>query len=332
MGNNRPRNRQSPHGAEFRTIACGTLVRTGLSVYARNSHPSRGLFVYLKSNVWRDQSDRQIQAIVFGTALVIGALIYFQMLSNLIPVGARNSSSLEESGYAVITLVVTGLASCIWGSTRLLQRIGLDSSRISSLTIRTISAAVRERPYSLVFAISAATYSIIFALTSSTLVYQPGVIFSRTYGVSVPSTVEVVCCGTLGQMPQFVVYLTQSLALLIIPSNVILMFTVSWLVGLNIAVATYAFRNGPRIEGLQLLSGFGSFIGLFAACPTCASFFLLTVIGLTGAESLAISLASFQGFYLGTGLIILILAPILASKRFSRQPACPLPKTTDEDV
>jgi hypothetical protein len=239
------------------------------------------------------------------------------MLSNLIPVGSRNSSSLEESGYAVITLLVTGLASCIWGSTRLLQRIGLDSSRISSLTIRTISAAIRERPYSLVFAISAATYR---------------VIFSRTYGVSVPSTVEVVCCGTLGQMPQFVVYLTQSLALLIIPSNVILMFTVSWLVGLNIAVTTYAIRNGPRIEGIQLLSGFGSFIGLFAACPTCASFFLLTVIGLTGAESLAISLASFQGFYLGTGLIILILAPILASRRFSRQPACPLPRTTDEDV
>ena len=288
--------------------------------------------VYLKSIVWRDRSDRQVQAIVFGTALVAGALIYFQMLSNLIPVGARNSISLEQSGYAVITLLVMGLASCVWGSTRFLQRLGLDSPRISSLTIRTISAAVRGRPYSLVFAISAAIYSIIFALTSGTLVYQPGIIFSRTYGVGVPSTVEVVCCGALGQMPQFVVYLTQSLALLIIPSNVILMFIVSWLVGLNMAVTTYTFRNGPRVEGIQLLSGFGSFIGLFAACPTCASFFLLTVIGLAGAESLAISLASFQGFYLGTGLIVLILAPILASNRFARQPACALPETTYEDV
>jgi hypothetical protein len=130
-------------------------------------------------------------------------------------------------------------------------------------------------------------------------------------------------------MPQFVIYITQSLALLVVPINVILMFSVSWLVGLNMAVTAYAFRNGPRIEGIQLMSGFGSFIGLFAACPTCASFFVLTVIGLAGAESLAISLASFQGVYAGTGILVLILAPILASKRVSRQPACVLPKRND---
>src|SRR5260370_37446772 len=144
MGNNWLRNRESPHGAEFRTIACGTLVRTGQSVYAWNIHPSRGLCVYLKSNVWRDQSNRQIQAIVFGTALVTGALIYFQMLSNFIPVGTRNSSSLEESGYAVITLLVAELASCICGSTRLRQGIGLYSSRISSLTTRPIPATALD--------------------------------------------------------------------------------------------------------------------------------------------------------------------------------------------
>ena len=277
-------------------------------------------------NLPRGQSARQIEAIVFGTALVTGALICFQVLSNQIPVGARNSLLLSESGYAVATSLVIGLACCIWGSTTLLRRIGLHSSRISSITIKTISAAVRDRPYSLVFAFAAATYAIIFALISGIFVYQPGVIFSRTYGVSVPSTVEVVCCGPVGQMPQFVVYLTQSLALLVIPINVILLVSVSWLVGINTAVTTYAMRNGPRIERIQWLSGFGSFVGLFVACPTCASLFILTVIGLTGAESLAISLASFQGIYLVTGIIILILAPILASSRVSGQTACELPK------
>jgi hypothetical protein len=284
----------------------------------------------LKSPRWVDESGPQIQVIVFGTALVIGVLIYFQMLSNLIPFGAHNSILLSESGYAVVMLLVIGLTLSIWGSTRLLRGIGLDSSRLSSPTIRTISLAIRERPYSLVFAFSATTYGIIFGLTSGTLVYRPGAIFSDTYGVSVPSVVEAVCCGAFGQMPQFVIYLTQNIALLVIPINLILMLMVSWLVGLNIAVTAYAIRSGPRIERIQLMSGFGSFIGLFAACPTCASFFLLTMVGLTGAESLAISLASFQGIYAGTGILILILAPILASNRVSRQPACRFPRLDQE--
>ena len=274
----------------------------------------------------RSRFGRQITATVFGTALVVVALVYFQVLSNQIPVGAPNSTLLSESAYAVVTLLVIGLVCSTWGSTRLLRRIGLDSSRMPSPTISTISAAVRERPYSLVFGFSAATYGIIFALTSGIFFYQPGVIFSTIYAVNVPSMVEVVCCGSFGQMPQFVIYLTQSLAMLVIPINVILMVTVSWLVGLNTAVTTYAIRNGPKIEGTQLLTGFGSFIGLFAACPTCSSLFFLTVIGLTGAESLAVSLASFQGIYVGVGIIILILAPILASNQVTRQVACGLPK------
>jgi hypothetical protein len=286
--------------------------------------------VCLKSASWRDQFSRQIRAILFGTALVSGGLIYFQILSNLIPVGARDSNLLAESGYGVAALLLTGLTLTLWELTRLLQRIGSESSRISSSTIRIMSVAARERPYSLVFAFSAVTYGVIFALVSSILVYQPGVVFSSVYGVSVPSTVEVVCCGVFGQMPQFVVYLTQNLALLVIPINVILMFTVSWLVGLNAAVTTYAFKNAFGMEGIRWISGFGSVIGLFTACPTCASFFLLTVIGLTGAESLAVTLASFQGFFVGLGIIILIFTPVLASNRILRQPACPLPQTTDE--
>jgi len=272
------------------------------------------------------QLGRQIEAIFFGTAIVTVALVYFQVLSNQIPVGARNSNLLSDSGYIVVASLLIGLACSTWGLTRLLRRIGLDSWRISSLTIKTISVAVREWPYSLIFGFSATTYGIIFALTSGIFVYQPGVIFSSIYGVNVPSMVEVVCCGSFGQMPQFVIYLTQNLAMLVIPINVILLVTVSWLVGLNMAVTTYVIRNGPRIEGTQLLTGFGSFIGLFVACPTCASLFFLTVVGLTGAESLAISLASFQGIYAGMGIIILILAPILASNRMTRQLACALPK------
>ena len=92
----------------------------------------------LKSASWRDQSSRQIRAILFGTALVSGGLVYFQILSNLIPVGARDSNLLAESGYGVAALLLTGLTFTLWGLTRLLQGIGSESSRISSSTIRII--------------------------------------------------------------------------------------------------------------------------------------------------------------------------------------------------
>ena len=191
---------------------------------------------------------------------------------------------------------------------------------------------LEKRPYSRVFAASSIGYGLAFGVTSSTFVYQPGLAFSTDYGVNVPSVAEALCCGGFGQMPQLVMYLTQNLAILLIPINLILMFTASWLVGLNTALATYSFRNAPKVAGLRWIGGLGGFIGLFTACPTCASFFLLTTIGLTGAVSLAASLASFQGFFIGIGITVLIATPILASSRILRQRACALPKEIDESV
>ena len=186
-----------------------------------------------------------------------------------------------------------------------------------------------EKPYSLIFRASSITYGLIFAVVSSTLVYQPGIVFTTVYGVNVPSVAEVICCGAIGQMPQLVLYLTQNLALLLVPINLILMFTVSWLVGLNAAVATYAYKKIPKTAGVRWIGGIGSTIGLFTACPTCASFFFMTTVGLTGALSLAASLASLQGFFIVIGITILTATPILTVNRMLNQRACALPKAID---
>ncbi len=277
--------------------------------------------------MWQVQFSRSILAIMVGTTFVIGGLTYYQGLSNLIRPGAPNSSLLAESGFAVVALLLIGLTLTFWGLTRLVQHIGSDASRNSSLTIRMMSLVAREKPYSLVFAISALAYGVSFALVSSILVYQPGIIFSSTYGVNVPSIVEVMCCGPFGQMPQFVLYLTQSLAILLIPINVILLLAISWLVGLNVSLAVFAYRNRSSLPGSGWLGWFGAFVGLFTACPTCAGFFLLSMLGLSSGVSFALAFSSTQGVFVAAGFLLLLLTPLITAKRLGNdgRALCRLP-------
>lgn len=275
---------------------------------------------------------RSIQAILIGTALVTGGLSYYQGLSNLVHVGGLDSDLLAPSGYAVTVLLLTGLALIFWGLTNVIRSIGLDSSRNSSLTTRVMSVVAREKPYSLVFAMSGLVYAVIFGLVSSIVVYQPGIQFSSTYGVRVPSTVEVVCCGSFGQLPQFVLYLTQNLAILFIPINVILLLAISWLVGLNVSLAVFAYRNRSPLSGPGWFGWFGALVGLFTACPTCAGFFLLSILGLSSGVSFALVFSSTQGVFVATGFLLLLLTPLITAKRLGSQgrAICRLPSQRRE--
>ena len=275
---------------------------------------------------------RQVQLTLLGVSLAFGGLAYYQGLLTLIGSDSLKSGLLHESGYAVVASLLLGLVLTFSGLTHVVRQSGSASWCNSFPTLRFISSVLKQRRYSRVFAASSIAYGLAFAIISSTFVYQPGLAFSIDYGVNVPSVAEALCCGGFGQMPQLVLYLTQTLAILLIPINLILMFTASWLVGLNTALATYSYRNAPKVAGVRWIGGLGSFIGLFTACPTCASFFLLTTVGLTGAVSLAASLASFQGFFIGIGITVLVATPILASSRILRQRACALPKEMDAPV
>src|SRR5207302_9403106 len=54
--------------------------------------------------------------------------------------------------------------------------------------------------------------------------------------------------------------------------------------GLNLAIATYSYTNeSPGVRG-KWFGGLGAIVGLFSVCPTCAGFFLLTMLGLAGSH------------------------------------------------
>ncbi len=261
----------------------------------------------LGSNFW-------LSLTILGGAIVTISLASYQTaLSIGTSSGIEQDGLLEQDAYATLLLVIVGLAVTFLGLTYLLRTIPLG--RRPSSIMETISSILSQKRFTKIFALSGLAYGFAFAAVSSTLVYQPGLTFSEAYGVQVPSIVPVVCCGPIGQIPQFVLYLTQQFAILLIPLNLVLLFAVSWLVGLNTAIAAFAYKNRPKLASGKWLVGLGAITGLFTACPTCAGFFFLTILGLGGAVSLSLTLATLQTYFITAGIPVLAVTPILTCRQ-----------------
>jgi hypothetical protein len=245
--------------------------------------------------------------------------MFYQSVLYSYPVMTRNIQLLDEVAYVVLTLVLTGVCLLLVGITRhVIRSSPKNGATNSSSTLILLSLVLNDKRSFRAFVFASLLYALFFAFVSSLIVYQPLAGFSETYGVSVPSMLPVICCGPLGQMPQFVVYLTQQFAILIIPVNLILLFAVSWLVGLNVAIATYSYKNRSDNVPSNWFGGLGAIVGLFTACPTCAGFFFLTMLGFAGAITFALTLSSFEVVFSAVGLPMLLLTPIMTARKISR--------------
>lgn len=281
-----------------------------------------------------DSHSSSLKKISFlGGFAVLASLLFYQWIISIYPIGTGRIELIQQTAYVVLALILAGVSLVLASVTRyLMRRPKEDGTKNSLLTGVVISLALNDKRSFRAFALASLLYGVFFAFVSSFLVYQPSGRFSETYGVSIPSMIPVICCGPFGQMPQFVVYLTQQFAILIVPVNVILLIAVSWLVGLNVAIATYTYTNqSPSIRG-KWFGGLGAIVGLFSVCPTCAGFFLLTMLGLAGAVTFALTLVSLQVVFLAVGLPLLLLTPITSAwgAPQSRGTSCNL--VGDEDV
>jgi len=256
-------------------------------------------------------SSSLIKISLLGGLSVLASLLFYQWIISNFPIGTGKIELLQQTAYVVLALILVGVGMVLASVTRYLMRSPRDNDKKNSLLNGIIiSLALNDNRSFRAFVLASLLYGVFFAFVSSFLIYQPFGRFSETYGVSVPSMQPVICCGPLGQMPQFVVYLTQQFAILIVPMNAILLIAVSWLVGLNVAIATYSYTNqSPSVRG-KWFGGLGAIVGLFGVCPTCAGFFLLTILGLAGAVTFALTLSSLQVVFLAVGLPLLLLTPI----------------------
>jgi hypothetical protein len=167
-----------------------------------------------------------------------------------------------------------------------------------------------------IFLITFVLYGIFFSFTSGMLVYQPEVSFSYHYGASIPSAHITPCCGEPGYMPEIIVYLTEHLGLQIIPINLVLQIIVSYLVGLNVALAVNAISSSRKTGGL---SGIGATTGLFIACPTCVGTFLSLFVSATSAVAATVAITQLQTIFILITIPVLLTTPFIMGRKLKIQ-------------
>lgn len=250
-------------------------------------------------------------SVILGTIVVLGSLYLYSIGISETEVTNSNLAALHAAVYITILAVVAGMSMVIAGLTSHLRSLSMPNERIG---VGILSRTLNDKPSSRILFITSLMYAVLFSILSGTLILRSGGAFSQTYGVSVPSIVAVVCCGSIGQMPQLVAYATQQVALVIVPVNVVLLFVVSWLVGMNASLAFYAYRNRPK-SNAKWLTGLGATIGLFTACPTCSGLFFLTSIGLSATLSATLATGLYQVLFVMTSVPLLIATLLLTSNR-----------------
>ena len=149
-------------------------------------------------------------------------------------------------------------------------------------------------------------------MTSGILVYQPEVIFSYHYGAEIPSAHITPCCGPLGYVPKFIAYMTEHIGIQVIPINLVLQITVSYLVAMNTALAVNAISITKKSGGL---GGIGATTGLFIACPTCVGSFLSLFVGATSAVVFTIAISELQTIFIAITIPILLLTPLILARK-----------------
>jgi hypothetical protein len=190
------------------------------------------------------------------------------------------------------------------------QKYKIEKNETDTLSI--ISIATWSKRSKKIFLVTFVIYGVFFSLVSGTLVYQPEVIFSYHYGAEIPSAVIVPCCDQPGYRPEILIYLTEHIGLQIIPINLLLQVIVSYLVGLNVAIAVSAFTISKKTRGTSTI---GAATGLFIACPTCAGSFLSLFVGTASGIALTLALAQLQTLFIAISIPILFITPIIMAKK-----------------
>ena len=220
-------------------------------------------------------------------------------------------SSIERLSVMFYVLIIISFSIIGVGLRKYQKRKAIEPSQNPLTIICSVTLNLKARK---VFVITFIIYGIFFSLTSGILVYQPEVIFSYHYGAEVPSAHITPCCGAPGYMPKFVAYLTEHVGIQIIPLNLVLQMTVSYLVAVNTELEVNAISISKKTGGL---GGIGATTGLFIACPTCVGSFLSLFVGATSAIAFTIAISELQTLFIAITIPILLLTPFILARRIS---------------
>ena len=253
-------------------------------------------------------SQNEKKLIVLGFISIIVLFIIYARFENpgITPDAVSSIERLSISFYILLAISFGIIGLGLRKYQRKIAATGNQTaiSMICNLTISNNSMKV--------FIITFVIYGFFFSMTSGILVYQPEVTFSYHYGAEIPSAHVTPCCGPVGYMPKIVAYLTEHVGIQIIPINLVLQVTVSYLVATNTALAVNAISITKKTGGLGSI---GAVTGLFIACPTCIGSFLSLFLGATSVVAFTIAVTELQTLFIAITIPILILTPFIISKR-----------------
>jgi len=245
--------------------------------------------------------------------VVIG--IIFVLYSNVDDFSITKDSvqAIERLAIGFYVILLMSFGTIGYGIYRYHQRKSMENTNGILTIIAKTTMNSRSRK---IFVATFIAYGMFFSLTAGLIVYQPDMIFSHHYDAVVPSAHMNVCCGEPGYMPTIIVYMTEHLGLQIIPINLVLVIAVSYLVGLNTALAIKAISITKKSGSLTSI---GATTGLFVACPTCVSTFFAIFIGSSSAVTFTVILTQLQTLFVGITIPILLLTPILIAKKMQKK-------------
>lgn len=269
----------------------------------------------MKNSMFSGQT-RSLNVASLGAFIVTLGVVPYPVITTLSNARGMGNEGVVV-GYAYLALILTASGLCIlfYGATAVLTNWSISkTSENPSSNSSIIAQAFSKQRYSRLLLLSALVYGVFYAFASGIIVFQPAWNFSEVYHVGIPSLAVATCCGPVGETPEAVVYVTQHLGLLLVPINLLLLFSISWLVGLNASFAVFALSLRTRKIGLGWFGGMGAFIGLFTSCPTCAGLAIIALIGGTGTLSAAFFLGPLQTLFVVLSIPILVATPILSAR------------------
>jgi len=253
--------------------------------------------------------------VLLGTLLVIFGFTAYPVVTALIPTKvSRSEDFVIDFAYFALGVDTLGLCTLFYGATNFLTSWSTgEAPGPSPSIVGVVAAAFAKSRYSRLLIASSFAYGIFYAFASGLIVFQPALRFSDVYHVGIPSLAIATCCGPIGETPQVVAYITQHIGLLLVPVNLLLLFSISWLVGVNAGFAGYVLSFRTKNASMGWFGGIGAFIGLFTSCPTCAGLAIISVLSGTGTLSASFFLGSLQTVFVFVSIPILVVAPLVSA-------------------
>src|SRR2546425_2821340 len=259
------------------------------------------------------------KSLLLGVALIaLGLVALPSATATVYTNGGALPGILELMVFSCFAILLIGTVLTSSGVLNLIDSLSKGrKERSTSSWLAKLQFITRDRSSRTLRSVSGITYGVLLSTLSGILVFQPAQSFSALYHVMIPSITFAVCCGSIGQMPQLVVYISNNVGIVVTPLGLILLLAVSWLVGINASAAVLAVRTRTVRGNGTLLPTIGSLLGIFSVCPSCAQGLLAAILGGSGVLVVTL-LAPYQAYFIATSIPILVFSLFWTSKSLSR--------------